>query len=88
MGLKECVCIYICDFMIMVKTVYSTRLLSPPPMTGSWDVNQEVKIGSEKCYCTSDPERCTAAAQTFKNEFYFTILLRSDRNVLGDADPW
>ena len=45
-GLTECVCIYICDFMIILKTVYSTRLLSPPPMTGGQDVNQEVKIGS------------------------------------------
>ena len=53
-GLKECVdlCIYICDFMIMLKTVYSTRLLSLPPMTGSRNVNQEVKIGSEKCRAT------------------------------------
>lgn len=46
-GLKECVgsCIYICDFMIMLKTVYSTRLFPLPPMTCSQDVNQEVKIG-------------------------------------------
>ncbi len=80
--MKECVCIYICDFMIMLKTVYSIRLLSLPPMTDSRDVNQEVKIGSEKCSCATDPEQYIADAQTFKNDFCFTFFSRlSDRNV-------
>lgn len=67
MGLKECVCIYICDFMIMLKTVYSTRLLSLPPMTGSRNAYQEVKIESEECNCATDPERYSEAAHTFRN---------------------
>lgn len=61
--LKECVCIYICDFMIMLKTVYSSHLLSLLPMTGSLDVNQEVKIGSEKCWSAADAERCSSYVQ-------------------------
>lgn len=56
-------------------------------MTGSRDVNQEVKIGSEECNCATDPERYSEAAHTFKNEFYFTIFLLSDRTVEGDAHP-
>lgn len=55
-------------------------------MTGSQDVNHEVKIGSEKCNCTTEPERYSKAAQTFKNEFYFAISLLCDRKVEGDAD--
>lgn len=52
--LKECVSIYICDFMIMWKTVCTTHILALPPMTASQDVNQEAKTGSEKCKHT-DP---------------------------------
>lgn len=36
-------------FMIAWKSVYSLRLLSLPPMTGSQDANHEVKTGSGKC---------------------------------------
>lgn len=35
-------CIYICDFRIMLKTVYRTRLFSLPRLARSQDVNQEV----------------------------------------------
>lgn len=55
-------------------------------MTGGQDVNQEVKTGSEKCNCAIDPEWCSGAAHTFKNEFYIAIFLLSGRKVEGDAD--
>lgn len=62
--LKEDVCIYICDFMIMFKAVYGARLLSAPPMTGRRDVNQEVKMGGEGCIPATDTEAYSAGAQT------------------------